>query len=57
MIFLPARPDLEQLRHQAKDLLRDANHGDANALARIHAVSDRLILASAQLALTREYRI
>jgi len=54
MTYLPARPDLEQLRHQAKDLLRDANQGDANALARIHAVSDRLILASAQLAIARE---
>ena len=55
MTYLPARPDLEQLRHQAKDLLRDANDGDASALARIHAVSDRLILASAQLAVAREY--
>ena len=24
MNYLPARPDLEQLRHQAKDLLREA---------------------------------
>jgi uncharacterized protein len=55
MTYLPARPDLEQLRHQAKDLLRDANHGDPNALARIHAVSKRVILASAQLAIAREY--
>jgi ankyrin repeat protein len=55
MPYLPARPDLEQLRHQAKDLLRDATQGDPNALARIHAVSDRLILASAQLAIAREY--
>ena len=55
MTYLPARPDLEQLRHQAKDLLRDANRGDADALARIRAVSDRLILASAQLAIAREY--
>jgi ankyrin repeat protein len=55
MTYLPARPDLEQLRHQAKDLLRDANDGDASALARIHAVSDRLILASAQLVVAREH--
>jgi uncharacterized protein len=55
MTYLPARPDLEQLRHQAKDLLREANRGDGRALARIHAVSDRLILASAQLAVAREY--
>ena len=55
MTYLPARPDLEQLRHQAKDLLRHATRGEAEALARIHAVSDRLILASAQLATAREY--
>jgi uncharacterized protein len=52
---LPARPDLDQLRRQAKDLLRDARRGDAAALARIQAVSDRPILAAAQLALAREY--
>ena len=55
MTYLPARPDLEQLRHQAKDLLRDATNDEPQALARIHAVSDRLILASAQLAIAREY--
>ena len=52
---LPARPDLDQLRHQAKDLLRAAQHGDPGATARIRAVSDQLILSSAQLALAREY--
>jgi uncharacterized protein len=52
---LPARPDLEQLRHQAKDLLRDARAGDAGASARITAVSDTVTLASTQLALAREY--
>jgi len=52
---LPARPDLDQLRHQAKDLLQAAHRGEAAALARIRAVSDRLILADAQLALAREY--
>ena len=55
MTYLPARPDLEQLRHQAKDLLRDGTNEEPQALARIHAVSDRLILASAQLAIAREY--
>jgi uncharacterized protein len=56
MAYLPARPDLGQLRHQAKDLLREANHGNADALARIRAVSDRqIILAAAQLAIAREY--
>jgi ankyrin repeat protein len=52
---LPVRPDLEQLRRQAKDLLAAAKRGDGDAIARIHAVSDRLMLASAQLALAREY--
>jgi uncharacterized protein len=52
---LPARPDLSQLRHQAKDLLHAAQQGDPGAIARIHAVADRLILSSAQLALAREY--
>lgn len=52
---LPARPDLDQLRHQAKDLLRAAKSGESEALARMRAVSDRLTLASAQLAVAREY--
>jgi ankyrin repeat protein len=55
MPYLPARPDLEQLRHQAKDLLRAADAGDHEAVARIRTVSSRQILASAQLALAREY--
>jgi ankyrin repeat protein len=52
---LPARPDLGQLRNQAKDLLRAAKSGDREALERIQAVSDRIALSSAQLALAREY--
>ena len=52
---LPPRPDLEQLRRLAKDLLRAATGGDAEALARISAVSDRLNLASAQLAVARDH--
>jgi ankyrin repeat protein len=52
---LPARPDLDQLRHQAKDLLHAAQRGNPAAAARINAVSDRLILSTAQLALAREY--
>ncbi len=55
MPFLPARPDLDQLRHQAKDLLHAAQRGGPEAIARIGAVSDRVILASAQLAIAREY--
>src|SRR5215218_840395 len=52
---LPARPDLGQLRRRAKDLLRAALSGDAEALTRIDAVSERLVLASAQLAIAREH--
>ena len=52
---LPARPDLGQLRRQAKELLRAATEGDNEARGRILAVSDQLTLASAQLALAREY--
>jgi uncharacterized protein len=52
---LPARPDLDQLRHQAKDLLHAAQRGDPDAVARIGAVAGRLILSSAQLAVAREY--
>jgi hypothetical protein len=55
MADLPARPDLDQLRHQAKDLLHAAQRGDPGAVPRIRAVSDRIILSSAQLALAREY--
>jgi len=55
MPYLPARPDLDQLRHQAKDLLHAARRGDSEAIARISAVSDRVILSSAQLAIAREY--
>jgi uncharacterized protein len=55
MPYLPARPDLEQLRHQAKDLLRAADAGDREAITRIRTVSRRQILASAQLAIAREY--
>jgi uncharacterized protein len=55
MLYLPARSNLDQLRHSAKDLLRAARRGDSDALTRIRAVSNDLILASAQLAVAREY--
>jgi ankyrin repeat protein len=54
MPTLPAHPNLDQLCHQAKELLRAAKAGDPHALRRIEAVSDRLTLAAAQLALARE---
>ena len=53
--FLPARPDLAQLRRQAKDLLRAAKRDDPAARKRMRAVSDLPSLAVAQLAIAREY--
>lgn len=64
---LPERPNLEQLRKQAKDLLKAQRQGDASVcpvlrrLSRFAGASDedvlkaRLSLAEAQLALAREY--
>jgi hypothetical protein len=44
MAVLPDRPNRDQLRHQAKDLLRAARAGDAAAVRRIGAVSGRFTL-------------
>ena len=55
MADLPARPSLDHLRHEARDLLRAAKSGDTAAVARVRAVSGTLTLAGAQLALAREY--
>jgi ankyrin repeat protein len=55
MADLPARPDLNHLRREARDLLRAAQAGDPVAAGRIAAVSPAPTLASAQLALAREY--
>lgn len=61
---LPARPSLEQLRKQAKELLRSLRAGDPTAVARLGAVNPRLAdlrrakevtLAHAQFAVAREY--
>ncbi|MFI6599538.1 hypothetical protein ACIBHX_25065 [Nonomuraea sp. NPDC050536] len=52
---LPERPDLDQLRRQAKELLREARAGDRAALTRMGTVSPGLTLAGAQLAIAREY--
>jgi hypothetical protein len=52
---LPDRPDLDQLRRQARELLRAAAGGDPAAIARIRAVSERMTLSAAQLAIAREY--
>jgi ankyrin repeat protein len=55
MPTLPANPNLDQLRRQAKELVRGARAGDRSALERIGAVSDEVTLAAAQLAIAREY--
>ena len=55
MAELPARPSLEHLRHEARDLVRAAQAGDPAAVGRIRAVSTAPTLAGAQLALAREY--
>src|SRR5690349_13088715 len=59
---LPVRPDLTQLKHQAKDFLRALHRGDATAVAEfrefhpgnVDPVSAKL--SDAQLALARSYQ-
>src|ERR1700722_2392502 len=55
MSELPGRPNIDQLRRQARDLLRGAADGESSALARIRAVSERVSLSAAQLAVARDY--
>lgn len=55
MATLPPNPDLDQLRRQAKELLRAARDGQADAIAHIRTVSGELTLSTAQLALAREH--
>ncbi|HZC73867.1 MAG TPA: ankyrin repeat domain-containing protein [Jatrophihabitans sp.] len=55
MSTLPVRVDLDQLRRRAKDLLRAAHAGDSAATDRIRAVSDKLTLTAARLAIAREH--
>jgi hypothetical protein len=60
---LPVRPDLDQLRHQAKDLLREIRRADPAALVelaenhpeQVDPVSAKLV--DAQLALARSYGV
>jgi len=60
---LPARPSLEQLRKQAKELLREIRSGDPAALGRVRAHGarpaqrqpDSVTLADVQFVLAREY--
>jgi ankyrin repeat protein len=59
---LPVRPDLEQLKHQAKDLLREIRSGDPSAIADLAQYHPDKIdpanvkLADAQLVLARSYQ-
>jgi uncharacterized protein len=52
---LPPRPDLDQLRRQAKDLLSAAKSGQSAAVTLIAAVGTVTTLAAAQLAIARGY--
>src|SRR5215469_16130678 len=55
MSALPSRPDLDQLRRQARELLRAAAASDEAASRRIRAVSQKQTLSAAQLAIARQY--
>ena len=58
---LPVRPNLDQLKHQAKDLLRGIRRGDPSAIEEFNnyhikpVPPDRAKLADAQLVLARSY--
>jgi hypothetical protein len=52
---LPGRPNIDQLRRQARELLRAAADDEPSAVARIRAVSERVSLSAAQLAVAREH--
>ncbi|HSF41810.1 MAG TPA: ankyrin repeat domain-containing protein, partial [Thermoanaerobaculia bacterium] len=57
----PVRPDLDQLKHQAKDLLRAIRRGDPSAIAELGKHHPERVepgeakLADAQLALAKSY--
>jgi hypothetical protein len=59
---LPVRPDLDQLKHQAKDLLRAIRRGEPDAIAELRQhhphppAPERAKLADVQLALARSYQ-
>ena len=55
MSELPGRPNLDQLRRQARELLRAAADSQPSALTRIRAISERVSLSAAQLAVAREH--
>jgi hypothetical protein len=59
---LPVRPNLDQLKHQAKELLRDIRRGDPAAVEEFNQYHPKPVapaeakLADAQLALARSYQ-
>jgi hypothetical protein len=59
--LFPVRPNLDQLKHQAKDLLRAVRHGDQAAIAELRKHHPKTIepaaakLADVQAALARSY--
>lgn len=59
---LPVRPNLDQLKHQAKDLLRDIHRGDPAAIAEFNKHHPKPLapqdvkLADVQFALARSYQ-
>ena len=61
--YLPVNPNLDQLKHQAKDLLRAIRAGDPDAIAELKKHNPKKIdpaktkLADAQLALARAYEV
>ncbi len=55
MSTLRPKPDLDQLRRQARDLLRAARAGDVKAVATLQRAGARTTLAGAQHALARDY--
>ena len=60
---LPVRPNLDQLKHQAKDLLKASRNGDPSAIADFKEFhpegigADSAKLADAQLVLARSYGV
>jgi len=61
--YFPVRPNLEQLKHQAKDLLRTIKRGDPNAVSDLREFHPRppepaqAKLADAQTALARSFGV
>ena len=55
MSQLPGRPDVDQLRRQARELHRAAVGGDPGAVGRLREVSGKITLSAAQLAIARDY--